>query len=141
MKRVGTVASRELRSLFVSPVAYVVLTLFAVLGGFFFLSTVLSFNEYLIQLQQFQVFDELAKLNQREESASDARKALDLWTMSRAYPKTDIPADRYFTAYATIQLRRLFGVGLHSDLPDRGGGRGHTPGFLRPQRQINCAQR
>jgi ABC-2 type transport system permease protein len=57
------VASRELRSLFVSPVAYVVLTLFAVLGGFFFLSTVLSFNEYLIQLQQFQVFDELAKLN------------------------------------------------------------------------------
>lgn len=63
MKRVGTVASRELRSLFVSPVAYVVLTLFAVLGGFFFLSTVLSFNEYLIQLQQFQVFDELAKLN------------------------------------------------------------------------------
>ena len=42
----------------------------------------------------------------REESASDARKALDLWTMSRAYPKTDIPADRYFRAYTSMRNMR-----------------------------------
>lgn len=63
MKHVPTIAARELGSLFVSPVAYVVLTLFAVLGGFFFLSSILQFNEYIIRLQQFQVFDELRDLN------------------------------------------------------------------------------
>lgn len=63
MKHVGTIASRELRSLFVSPVAYVVLTLFAVLAGFFFLSSVLQFNEYVVRLQQFQLFDQLKELN------------------------------------------------------------------------------
>lgn len=33
------------------------------------------------------------------ESASEALRALDFWTLSRAYPGTDIPADRYFKAY------------------------------------------
>ena len=36
MRHVPTVALRELRSLFVSPVAYGVLSLFAVLSGLFF---------------------------------------------------------------------------------------------------------
>ena len=63
MKHVGTIASRELRSLFVSPVAYAVLTLFVLLAGFFFLSSLLQFEEYLLRLQQFQYFDQLKELN------------------------------------------------------------------------------
>ena len=38
-------------------------------------------------------------LRDREASASDVQAALDLWTTSRAYPKTDIPKDKYFRAY------------------------------------------
>ena len=63
MKHVGTIAGRELKSLFVSPVAYVVLTLFAVLAGFFFLSSVLQFSEALIRNQQFQLLDQLREMN------------------------------------------------------------------------------
>ncbi len=63
MRHMGAIAGRELRSLFVSPVAYVVLTLFAVLGGFFFLASVLSFDSNVAQAQQFQAFDFLRDLN------------------------------------------------------------------------------
>jgi len=37
MRHVTTVAGRELRGLFVSPVAYGVLSLFSILGGVFFI--------------------------------------------------------------------------------------------------------
>ena len=63
MRHIGTVASRELRSLFVSPVAYAVLTLFAVLAGAFFLTSLLGFNEILVNIQQLQRFDQLQQLN------------------------------------------------------------------------------
>ena len=63
MKHVPTVARRELRSLFVSPVAYAVLSLFAVVAGFFFVLFVSAFNEQLMRLQQFQAFDQLEQLN------------------------------------------------------------------------------
>ena len=63
MKHVGTIASRELRSLFVSPVAYAVITLFALLAGFFFLSSLLLFEDYVLRMQQFQYFDQLKELN------------------------------------------------------------------------------
>jgi ABC-2 type transport system permease protein len=63
MRHVGAIASREVKSLFVSPVAYAVLTLFAVLGGFFFLASVLSFDSNVAQAQQFQAFDFLRQLN------------------------------------------------------------------------------
>jgi ABC-2 type transport system permease protein len=63
MRHVVAIASRELKSLFVSPVAYVVLTLFAVLSGFFFLASVLSFDSNVAQAQQFQAFDFLRELN------------------------------------------------------------------------------
>ena len=63
MKHVGAIAGRELNSLFVSPVAYAVLTLFAVLAGFFFLSGVLQFQEYVIRLQSFQAMEQLEELN------------------------------------------------------------------------------
>ena len=54
MKHVHTVALRELRSLFVSPVAYGVLSLFAALCGLFFVLYVAAFNAWMVQLQQFQ---------------------------------------------------------------------------------------
>jgi ABC-2 type transport system permease protein len=63
MRHVGAIAGRELNSLFVSPVAYAVLTLFAVLAGFFFLSGVLQFQEYVIRLQSFQAMEQLGELN------------------------------------------------------------------------------
>ncbi len=63
MRHVGAIAGRELKSLFVSPVAYAVLALFAVLGGFFFLASVLSFDSNVSQAQQFQAFDFLRELN------------------------------------------------------------------------------
>ena len=63
MRHLGAIAGRELRSYFVSPVAYVVLVLFAVLGGFFFVASVLSFDANVSQAQQFQAFDFLRDLN------------------------------------------------------------------------------
>ncbi|RIK99999.1 MAG: hypothetical protein DCC71_19525 [Proteobacteria bacterium] len=63
MRHVGAIAGRELRSLFVSPVAYAVLTLFAVLAGFFFLSGILQFQEYVLRLQAFQAMEQLQELN------------------------------------------------------------------------------
>ncbi|MGH0031257.1 MAG: ABC transporter permease [Myxococcota bacterium] len=63
MRHIPTVASRELRSLFVSPVAYVVLSLFAALAGLFFVLGVAAFNAYVVQLQQFQAFDQLQQVN------------------------------------------------------------------------------
>jgi len=70
MKHVGAIASRELRSMFVSPVAYVVLTLFAVLAGFFFLASVLSFDASVAQAQQFQAFDFLQQMNLNDQLIS-----------------------------------------------------------------------
>lgn len=63
MRHVAAIAGRELRSYFVSPVAYAVLTLFAVLGGFLFLASVLSFEAELASAQQYQAFDFLATMN------------------------------------------------------------------------------
>jgi gliding motility-associated transport system permease protein len=63
VKHVGAIAGRELKALFVSPVAYAVLTLFAVLAGFFFLSGVLQFQEYVVRMQAFQMADQLQELN------------------------------------------------------------------------------
>jgi len=63
VRHVPTVAGRELRSLFVSPVAYGVLSLFAVLAGVFFILNVAEFSNYVFQLQQFQRFEQLETLN------------------------------------------------------------------------------
>ncbi len=63
MRHVGAIAGREINSLFVSPVAYAVLTLFAVLAGFFFLSGILQFQEYVVRLQSFQAMEQLEELN------------------------------------------------------------------------------
>ncbi len=63
MRHIGVIAGRELRSYFVSPVAYAVLALFAVIGGFMFLASVLSFDTSVAQAQQYQAFDFLQELN------------------------------------------------------------------------------
>lgn len=63
MRHVGAIAGRELKSLFASPVAYAVLVLFAVLAGFFFLTGVLQFQEYVVRLQGFQLTEQLEELN------------------------------------------------------------------------------
>ena len=66
MRHVANVAGRELRGLFVSPVAYGVLSLFSVLAGLFFIVTLAAFNEWIFRLQQFQAFDQLSELNLNE---------------------------------------------------------------------------
>lgn len=63
MKHVGAIAGRELRSLFVSPVAYAVLTLFVVLAGFFFLLSVQGFREAITYYQQIGQFEALRGIN------------------------------------------------------------------------------
>jgi ABC-2 type transport system permease protein len=66
MRHAPAIAGRELRSLFASPVAYAILTLFAALAGFFFLTSVLQFLEYVSRLQQFQLFEQLREVNLNE---------------------------------------------------------------------------
>lgn len=63
MRHVGTIATRELKSLFVSPVAYVVLTLWSVIAGTFFLASLLGFSERLMRAQQFQAFQAIEEMN------------------------------------------------------------------------------
>ena len=63
MRHTLTIASRELRSLFLSPVAYVVLTLWSVIAGTFFLVSLLTFHERQVQLQQYQMMDQIAAMN------------------------------------------------------------------------------
>jgi ABC-2 type transport system permease protein len=63
VRHVGAIAGRELRSLFVSPVAYVVLTLFAVISGFLFFTSVLAFDAQVAEVQQLQLYDYLGQLN------------------------------------------------------------------------------
>ena len=50
MRHVGTIAARDLKSLFVSPVAYGVLSLFSILGGIFFILYVAEFSEWVFRL-------------------------------------------------------------------------------------------
>ncbi len=61
MRHVASVAGRELRSLFVSPVAYGVLSLFSVLAGMFFILDLSWFEQILFQFQQYP--DQLAEFN------------------------------------------------------------------------------
>jgi ABC-2 type transport system permease protein len=63
MKHAPTIAMRELRSMFVSPVAYAVLSLFAVLSGVFFVLSVAAYNMQTVQYRQFQAFEQLERMN------------------------------------------------------------------------------
>ena len=63
MRHVGTIAARDLRSLFVSPVAYVVLTLWSVIAGTFFIASVRDFAMTLDRLQQLQMLERIQQTN------------------------------------------------------------------------------
>jgi ABC-2 type transport system permease protein len=63
VRHVVAIALRELHSLFVSPVAYVVLTLWGVLAGSFFLSSLLGFVAEEEQARRLQAVGHLAQLN------------------------------------------------------------------------------
>jgi ABC-2 type transport system permease protein len=63
VKHVANVAGRELRGLFVSPVAYGILSLFSILAGIFFIVSLAYFQESLLRAQQFQATDFLATMN------------------------------------------------------------------------------
>ena len=63
MRHTGTIAARELRSLFVSPVAYVVLTLWSVIAGTFFLASLIGFQEQMIRYQQYQMLQQIEAMN------------------------------------------------------------------------------
>jgi ABC-2 type transport system permease protein len=54
MKNILILAAKEIRSLFVSPVAYVVLTGFLLLGGWFFFNLLFRFNYLLTLYTNFQ---------------------------------------------------------------------------------------
>ncbi len=54
MKNVFTIAGRELRSYFVSPVAYVVLTGYLLLAGWFFFNLLARFNLLVSMYSSFQ---------------------------------------------------------------------------------------
>lgn len=67
MRHVIAIVGRELGSLFVSPVAYVVLTLWSVLAGTFFLSSLIGFDQQLAQASQYGAQEFLARMNLNDD--------------------------------------------------------------------------
>jgi ABC-2 type transport system permease protein len=63
MRHIGAIAARELRSAFTTPVAYVILTVYAAQSGLFFFSALSDFRRTTAALEQYGVFDELARMN------------------------------------------------------------------------------
>lgn len=63
MKSILVIAGKEIRSLFVSPIAYVVLTGFLLLGGWFFFNLLFRFNYLLTLYTSFQNTQGLQGLN------------------------------------------------------------------------------
>jgi len=70
VRHIGSVAGRELRSLFVSPIAYGELSLFSILGGVFFILYVAEFSEWIFRLQQMQAFEQLQEINLNDHLVS-----------------------------------------------------------------------
>ena len=63
MKHIGAIAGREFKSFFVSPVAYVVLALWALLAATFFMASLIAFNSEIVRAQQSGAFGMLEMLN------------------------------------------------------------------------------
>jgi ABC-2 type transport system permease protein len=64
MKNLWIIARKELRTYFTSPIAYVVMTVFMVLVGFFFYSLVYWFNAQAMQMAQNQYYAGQININQ-----------------------------------------------------------------------------
>jgi ABC-2 type transport system permease protein len=63
MRNTIVIAGKELQSYFVQPVAYVVLTVFLLLGGWFFFSLLRQFDEMIQLIQMMGQQQELAQMN------------------------------------------------------------------------------
>lgn len=70
MKNILVIAGKEIRSLFVSPIAYVVLTGFLLLGGWFFFNLLFRFSYLLTLYTSLQNFEGLQGLNLNEHVIS-----------------------------------------------------------------------
>lgn len=66
MRNIFIIASKEVRSLFVSPIAYVVLTGFLLIGGWFFFNLLFRFTYLLTLYTSFQNAEGLQSLNLNE---------------------------------------------------------------------------
>jgi ABC-2 type transport system permease protein len=64
MTNIWTIAKKELRTYFTSPIAYVVITVFLVLVGFFFYSLLWWFNSQALQMSQNQYYASQININQ-----------------------------------------------------------------------------
>jgi ABC-2 type transport system permease protein len=64
MTNIWTIAKKELRTYFTSPIAYVVITVFLVLVGFFFYSLLWWFNSQALQMSQNQYYANQININQ-----------------------------------------------------------------------------
>ncbi len=67
MKNIFIIAGKDIRSLFASPIAYVVLTGFLLLGGWFFFNLLFRFNYLLTLYTSFQSFQSIQSLNLNEQ--------------------------------------------------------------------------
>jgi len=64
MKNIWTIAKKEIKTYFTSPIAYVVIAVFLVLVGFFFSSALSWFNSQAIQMAQNPYYAQQMNLNQ-----------------------------------------------------------------------------
>jgi ABC-2 type transport system permease protein len=64
MNNVWSIAKKEIKSYFSSPIAYVVITVFLVLTGFFFASAVNWFSAQSIQMSQNPYYSQQININQ-----------------------------------------------------------------------------
>ena len=63
MRNIWAIMEKELKAYFVSPIAYVVITGFAIISGWFFFNQLAMFNRYLSIYQAFQRPDLMQHLN------------------------------------------------------------------------------
>ncbi|NIO47938.1 MAG: ABC transporter permease subunit [Candidatus Aminicenantes bacterium] len=64
MKNIWAICKKEVKAYFTSPIAYVVITVFLVLIGFFFYSLVWWFNSQSLQMAQNQYYYQQLNINQ-----------------------------------------------------------------------------
>ena len=63
MKNVLAIIEKELRSYFVSPIAYVVLTVYMLIMGWFFFNLLARFSQMLVYFQAMRRPDVMEQLN------------------------------------------------------------------------------
>jgi len=64
MKNIWAICKKEIKTYFTSPIAYVVITVFLVLVGFFFYSLILWFNSQSLQMARYPGYLQQININQ-----------------------------------------------------------------------------